>query len=251
MDPSWVVAEADGVDGAWQNGAAVAVAADGRFVVSYNRIDSVRPQPDMSVGFSGQRAPHPSSVLAQAYDVDAGAVGAPFRINRFDDGAQGLTPDRSSRRVIWTDRDQLAFAWEGRTDADDKVGVGLTMFVPSDLDAPVPERVEQVAAVQDLVASDLVPPEPNPEGPSEDRFASRSDGPDFGFQGFPATEWTPPDPDIAVGPNNIVVVVNMMIRFFSKDGTLQFEQDLRDGGGFLGQRRWHRLHVRPRVPLRP
>jgi hypothetical protein len=230
LDRAWTVAEADGI---WNNGAAVAVADDGRFVISYNRIEPVRPQPNPEIGINGQRTPHPSAVWAQAYDADASPIGSAYRVNQIDDATQELTADRGSRRVIWTDLDQLAFAWSGRIGDDKKVGVGLTMYVPSDLDAPAPEPVEQVAAAQDLNPTDLIPPEPNPEGPSEDRFVTR-DGPDFGFQGFGATEWTPPDPDIAVGPNHIVVTVNMKIRYFTKDGTLQFEQDLRGSSGFFG-----------------
>lgn len=39
-----------------------------------------------------------------------------------------------------------------------------------------------------------------------------------------ATGWTPPDPDIAVGPNHIVAVVNSSIAFFTKAGTNTFQQ---------------------------
>ncbi|HXH61806.1 MAG TPA: hypothetical protein VNI20_10670, partial [Fimbriimonadaceae bacterium] len=48
--------------------------------------------------------------------------------------------------------------------------------------------------------------------------------PGFAFPGITATGWHPADPDIAVGPNNIVEVVNMSIAFYAKDGTLQLEQ---------------------------
>lgn len=44
---------------------------------------------------------------------------------------------------------------------------------------------------------------------------------------FPAvgnTGWTPPDPDLAVGRNHIVAVVNSSVAFFSKSGTKQYQQ---------------------------
>ena len=44
------------------------------------------------------------------------------------------------------------------------------------------------------------------------------------FPGIGATGWVPADPDIAVGPNHIVSVVNSSIGFFTKTGTSQFQQ---------------------------
>lgn len=44
------------------------------------------------------------------------------------------------------------------------------------------------------------------------------------FPGITATGWTPADPDIAVGPNHVVAVVNSSIAFFTKSGTLQYQQ---------------------------
>lgn len=44
---------------------------------------------------------------------------------------------------------------------------------------------------------------------------------------FPAiddTGWTPPDPDLAVGPNHILAVVNSSISWFDKSGTKLFQQ---------------------------
>lgn len=44
------------------------------------------------------------------------------------------------------------------------------------------------------------------------------------FPAISATGWTPPDPDLAVGPNQIVAVVNSSVAFFNKDGTPTFQQ---------------------------
>lgn len=52
------------------------------------------------------------------------------------------------------------------------------------------------------------------------------------FPGINATGWSPPDPTLAAGPNNIVVTVNSTVAFFSKSGTRQFQQDLGPGGFF-------------------
>jgi hypothetical protein len=42
------------------------------------------------------------------------------------------------------------------------------------------------------------------------------------------TGWYPPDPDIAVGPNHVVAVVNSSIAFFTKSGTKQFQRTALD-----------------------
>ncbi len=49
-----------------------------------------------------------------------------------------------------------------------------------------------------------------------------------------ATGWVPPDPDVAVGPNNVVATVNVAVAFFNKAGVKQFEQDLGANGFFSG-----------------
>lgn len=49
-----------------------------------------------------------------------------------------------------------------------------------------------------------------------------------------ATGWTPPDPDLAVGPNQVVAVVNSSIAFFNKDGTHTFQQTAQDFLSGLG-----------------
>ena len=50
---------------------------------------------------------------------------------------------------------------------------------------------------------------------------------------FPAiyqTPWTPPDPNIAVGPEHVVVTVNMAIAFYDRDGNEQFIANLDETG---------------------
>ena len=49
---------------------------------------------------------------------------------------------------------------------------------------------------------------------------------DFGFPGHTGSDRNPADPSISVGPNHIVATVNDFIRFYTKDGTVIFDQDL-------------------------
>ncbi|MBK7403779.1 MAG: hypothetical protein IPJ41_03880 [Phycisphaerales bacterium] len=50
------------------------------------------------------------------------------------------------------------------------------------------------------------------------------------FPGIGQTEWVPPDPTIAVGPNHVVATVNMKIAFWDKAGNLQYLNWLSDSG---------------------
>ncbi len=54
---------------------------------------------------------------------------------------------------------------------------------------------------------------------TEGRLGPKEEWPAVG-----ATGWYPPDPDLAVGLNHVVVVVNSTIAFFSKDGAKQYQQ---------------------------
>jgi len=57
---------------------------------------------------------------------------------------------------------------------------------------------------------------------------------DFGFLGVNYTDWTPPDPIIAAGPEHLVVMTNGAIAFFQKDGTMDFQDEIEDSFGFWG-----------------
>jgi hypothetical protein len=50
------------------------------------------------------------------------------------------------------------------------------------------------------------------------------------FPGIGQTEWVPPDPTIAVGPDHVVATVNMKIAFYDKAGNLQYVNWLSDSG---------------------
>ncbi|MCA9103484.1 MAG: hypothetical protein KDA63_20160, partial [Planctomycetales bacterium] len=50
------------------------------------------------------------------------------------------------------------------------------------------------------------------------------------FPGIGQTGWVPPDPTLAVGPNHILTTVNMRIAWYTKSGTLEYANELNDGG---------------------
>ena len=74
-------------------------------------------------------------------------------------------------------------------------------------------------------------------------------GRDSGFTGVFNTGWTPPDPHMAVGPNNIVLMTNGAIAFYDKDGTQTFQDEIEDTYGFWGSVGGDELRVRPRGPV--
>ncbi len=59
-------------------------------------------------------------------------------------------------------------------------------------------------------------------------------GPISSFPGIQQTEFSPPDPSLAVGPNHIVEVVNSAIAIYTKDGTATFTQRLNSRNGDPG-----------------
>ncbi len=215
------------------SGALVATAPNGEFVVAYN---AVEPKVTTIIG---EHPEMPVSIRAQRFAADGSAVGEAFRLNAHDEGEQTLQVGINARHFLWTAEDQIAAAWHGSTPEGDEHGVGLTLLVPKTLQPEAPAVLERVAAAQGLSAEDVygseafpiynpffvagayVPPPP----------ASGGFG---GFQTHSNTGWTPPDPDLAVGPNHIVSVVNGEIAFFTKTGTKLFGQAIAGGGGFWG-----------------
>ena len=64
--------------------------------------------------------------------------------------------------------------------------------------------------------------------------AFRRVGPISSFPGIQQTEFSPPDPSLAVGPEHIVEVVNSAIAIYTKDGTATFTQRLNSRPGQPG-----------------
>jgi len=218
----------------WLSGVAVAAAPDGRSVVSWNVEEKTTPAP-----IDGRRSARESDVMSQWFDASGAPVGAPARVNRNAAGRQHLPIGAVAARSVWTAKDQVAHVWSGRTDLDSR-GVGVSVSYPATLTAPAPIAFEPCPAVTpgglaingNAEAAPVFDPDFIPEPPD---IAVRGAGPDFGFFGTQNTGWRPPDPEIAVGPNHVVIVVNAQITFRRKsDGVQTFQQNLTNSGGFWG-----------------
>ncbi|MEP0845531.1 MAG: hypothetical protein HRF50_01775, partial [Phycisphaerae bacterium] len=222
----------------WLSGVTVAMAADGRYLVSYN-VEKSEEALDTNPERPSRR-PTPSDVWAQRFDAAGVPIGAAWRVNGSTAGRQSLEIGSAGSAAFWSSWEQVGVVWSGKTGRGDDEGVALSLCVPASLNPPAPREVPPLAAAQDLCGDEVyadatIPPEYDPffvpEPPDPD---TRSNGPDFGFIAFQNTGWYPPDPDIAVGPDHIVVVVNGGIRFFTHSGTQQFSDEIAGSGGFWG-----------------
>ncbi len=208
----------------WKDGASLAVAPDGRFAVSWNEYLPLEESAVLKM-----KPQEPARVLAKVYSSEGKLLtDEAFQVNQFNKGQQRLVSTDNARRMAWTALDQLAFAWNGRTKSDGHAAA-FTLLAPKDLEVPAPPVVTAVAAAGDMTPEDvvdpraLIPPVYDPNSIShEDTVQAMPAGPDFGFTGFTDTGWTPPDVDIAAGPNHIVVLVNGGIKFYTKSGTQTF-----------------------------
>jgi hypothetical protein len=131
----------------------------------------------------------------------------------------------------------MALAWSGDAGLGDKSAANLTMLTPGSLygqlaaqPAPTPKRVSTAMA-----AEPQLPPIWDPDFKRElpDRTV-RGDGPDTGFLGVTNSGWTPPDPEMAVGMDHIVVMTNGEIAFFDKNGNNLFRDEIENSFGFWG-----------------
>ena len=206
--------DADAGSEGYRTGAVVAMAEDGRFVVAYNDVLG-------KVGHEVAKRPEqPTGIRAVAFTAASVQDGNPFKVNVHDEGEQTLQVGLNARHVVWTSHDQLILAWHGNTGSDHR-GIGVTLFAPDSLNPPPPPTVEskpflvgnfQTASLD--AAKPVHDPFFVPEPKDPPRFAL---GGLSGFQAFQNTGWYPPDPELAVGADNVVCVVNGELGVFDKD----------------------------------
>jgi len=220
------------------NGALVAMAPDGRFFVSYNAngLKEIADQP-------AHRPKRPAEVRGQRFAANGALEGEPFRFNKTNDGEQTLQVGINARHALWTAQDQLACAWHGNID-DDHRAIGVSIFAPHGFQPTAPESVERKAAAAGVTLASVYGDSAKPEYDPTVQPAPRNPwvsaaGGISGFDAIGNTGWTPPDPDLAVGENHIVVVVNGQIAIFDKSGNRSFAQSLTSfwssvgAGGFV------------------
>ena len=215
-----------------RSGAQVAVAPDGRFVVAYNSNEI------KELSSPGHRPTSPVSIRAQRFAADGSQLGESFRMNQFNEGEQTLQVGVNAKHLLWTAQDQLVAAWHGNA-GDDHRAIGLSILVPEDFNPAAPPFIEPRAAAQDITEDMVHGPKAKPD--YDPNFIAPvffppplASGGSGGFEAIQNTGWTPPDPDLAVGPNHIVTVANGEISFFDKLGNQSFSDTIAGSSGFWG-----------------
>ncbi|MFT5289682.1 MAG: PKD repeat protein [Planctomycetota bacterium] len=213
------------------SGATAIVAPDGRFAVAYNHHSNVERE--------GQENLKKVEVRAQFFNNDGAAEGETFVIAEDNAGARTMQSGQSARHAVWTGLDQLAVAWSGATVGDGS-GVGVSLFAPKGMDFPAPAAVQAMPALAGLTheqfTDDKIKPDIIPLGlrnlPSTP--APFGNNASTGFRAHTQTQFLPPDPDIAVGPDRIVTQVNGRIRIFDKSGGQLMDLNTNGAAGFWG-----------------
>ncbi|MEW6071966.1 MAG: PKD domain-containing protein [Planctomycetota bacterium] len=204
----------------YRNGATAVAHPDGRFLVAYNALSGVYERED-------GRPARQADIYVRPFASDGSPAGPGRLLNAAGPGRHAMQAAVNGRHAVWSPAGPLAFAWGGRSLADES-GVAVRILVPAGFDVPAPPPVVPVAACTDLVPDDVrhvVPPDPLPKWrrrlpqlPTEDFRAG-------GFIAHDQTGWSPPDPDLAVGPDMIISQCNMEIAAFDKSGTQMWRMD--------------------------
>jgi hypothetical protein len=177
------------------------------------------------------------------------------RATKVEAGKQAMSVGGAGQRALLLEDGRIACVWHGDAGLGDKSGAHLSLItLPGSaprIVARVEVRVEdqedsslspfrpiRVARASDTAPAPHELPSFDPKdvvGEDGDNDVRRSAlGGDIDFVGFNSTGWTPPDPEMAVGMGHIVAIVNGGIRFFDKQGTLLFDDQIEGANGFWG-----------------
>ena len=209
----------------YRTGATTVAASDGRFLVAYNDHAGTYVKDD------GKPA-RMVNIRAMAFDAAGQPLGESFLVNKEAQGSHAMQVARNGRHAAWSDAGPLAFAWGGRSTGDGS-GIAVRIFTPAGFDVPAADPGEPVAACADLVHGDMqrtAPPDPLPDWRRKLPRKPTSNARAGGFIGHDQTVWSPPDPDLAVGPDMIISQVNMEIAAFDKSGTELWRINNNDDG---------------------
>jgi len=217
-----------GAEQGWNSGVAVAAHEDGRFAVCWNQ--------------EGES----DGVLAASYGADGRLLGRE-RLTADAPGSQLLTLASGARRVAWWGG-RLALAWNGDGGTGDSSAAHLGLR----LDAAAAAAASAAAGTTSHAAAlALGPPQPAPTLAADEQLAippiwnpnwqpqgflrgARAAGGDFGFEAIAGTGWTPPDPEMAVGPDRLMFMANGEISCFDKNGNRQWWDEIENSFGFWG-----------------
>lgn len=213
---AWVVSDSNA---GWKTGATVAASDDGRIAVSYSEVFPV--QADTLV----QRPAAPSRIMTHLYDRQGRPIEDVVQMTPSDGESHILAAALPAARALWTDEDVLVVSHVSSRQQKGHA-LSLAMLMPASYTAPE-EPSYSANWIREREQGSTIPPVFDPNWvPGEEEFGIASVGPDFGFGGPSANGWYPPDPDIAVGPNHLVTVVNGTVSFYDKAGNRTYNNCL-------------------------
>ncbi|MBS1712909.1 MAG: hypothetical protein JST30_01085 [Armatimonadetes bacterium] len=220
-----------------QNAATVAGRSDGRFVVAWNK-----------------RSPADRDVYVQPFLSDGRPSGPAVRVNSQSKGDQSLI-EASGKRQLAYDETGVTIVWSQGKSGQAPSSVQMTKLIDiAGLDrsvsaalAPRPEdtvarfgdsdRDSRTIMRFDRKATSFAgphePPVQNVTRP-QDRWGFQVPMANGGFNAYTQTSFTPPDMNLAVGPEHVVVTVNDGIAFYTKNGTSTYSNNMRLTNGFWG-----------------
>jgi len=218
---AWTVASDDG---GWKSGAAAALAEDGSFAIAWNAERGMNGAETLRVARYAA-----NGTLLSVEDADSSVPAI---------GTQTMTAASNARRAVLTANGALALAWSGDAGLGDDSAAHLTLIAPRGLVlAAAPQLGEPQAApmVDDAALLAANPPIYDPNWVPQPPYSQRAPpGADFGFEAVPGTGWTPPDPEVAIGPQHVVVMVNGQIACFDKNGFNLWRDEIENNFGFWG-----------------
>lgn len=219
----------------YSSGAAAAVRSDGTFAIAWNQSEGEL-----------------RDVMLQFFSKDGTPSGRAVVATRTTEGDQSLAEGTGARRMAFG-RDGLILAWSGEGGLGDGSGAYFTKFVPT---ASLSEATLRDVLAWKPTGAGAIGSGSAPElklaqrevgfaGPHEPPIFTKPSPqsgnglqtPNFGagFNVFSQTSFTPPDCDLAIGKDYVVVTVNDGIAFYTKSGTQTFTANMRLTTGFWGQ----------------
>ncbi|MFT7485963.1 MAG: hypothetical protein ACI9F9_001816 [Candidatus Paceibacteria bacterium] len=180
---------------------------------------------------------HHADVFLTVYDVHDRCTREPFIGTAESANSQHIAPADGTRCLVFGAQGALTLGWSGDGGLGDHKGAHLSLHA-----APGTSLAASGIPVEPSLtfATPAIPHQPPSFAPPSgaldvDRTAvTHPLTTTIGFPGIMNTGWTPPDPDLAVGPNHVVQMTNGAIAFFDKAGNLLFQDAIEGSNGFWG-----------------
>lgn len=213
----------------WKSGVSLALAADGSRAVAFNH--------ESPLSTEGQGRPKSQRLLlCQRFAADGSPLDvAPLQLS--SDGQLALPS--GANRLAWTADQRLLAAFDGQGSEGDGSAANLALWLPTSFQAPAAMDLGTALAATATTDEHMMaanPPIWDPNWVPQPRLplGTTAAGGDFGFEGVPGTGWTPPDPEMAVGTSDMVVMTNGEITSLSMVGAVRWTDLIEGGGGFWG-----------------